>query len=208
MKISHRPLTINDAEQLINIIEERPEVFMGYSDDHFKNELITRIPDILKDPYYFNLGLFVDGYLEGAGMMKELTSSPSWAWAHWVVKKKIYEGRLTPEYITQFRKVLLSMDHDLFDEMEVHRKLNRFFFCSLTDDNNNNKLRAVNSLEPYERLMKVISREGPTRVSKYQLTTDAVIEPFTLPRYDYQQQMVLNRIWPIKLRVCMAVLNP
>jgi hypothetical protein len=208
MKISQRPLTIDDAEQLINIVEERPEVFMTYTDDHFKNELISNIPQMLQDPYYFNIGLFVDGVLEGAGMMKEFKSTPAWCWAHWVLRKTAHHGRLTPENTAQFKKVMKSIDEDLFDEMEVHRKLNRFFFCSLNDNDDKNKLRSINSIESYHRVIKLISRDGPTRAAQYQVITDCVVEPYTLPKYSYQQEMTLNRTWPIKLRVSMAVLQP
>ena len=61
--ITHRPLTINDAEQLIEIVQQRPELFNGYSDEQYKNQSPTMIPEILSNPLWFNLGFFVDGQL-------------------------------------------------------------------------------------------------------------------------------------------------
>jgi hypothetical protein len=208
MIISYRPLTIDDADQVISIIEQRPEVFMGYTDDYFKNSLISQIPEILKDPYYFNMGFFVDGELTGAGIMKEFVNTPAWCWAYWLVKKATLQRWLNPENLPQFREVMNSMDVALFDEMEKNRKLNRFFFASLMDGSNN-KLRTANTIESYERVMQLINRGWcPSRVSRYQFFNDSIVEPYELPKYSYQQDIIGFRSWPIKIRICMAVMKP
>ena len=75
--ITHRQLTINDHDQLLDLFTQRPELFNGYTDDQYKNQLPTLIPKMLINPLWFNLGIFVGGYLQGAGLMKELTTAMS-----------------------------------------------------------------------------------------------------------------------------------
>ena len=42
-------------------------------------------------------------------------------------------------------------------------------------------------------------------MSKYVFATDCIIEPNTMPKYEYQKNLILNRTWPIKIgiRTCL-----
>ena len=198
--ITHRPLTINDAEQLIEIVQQRPELFNGYSDEQYKNQIPTMIPEILSNPLWFNLGFFVDGQLYGAGLMKEFSSSPAWCWAHWVVRRGA-AGYIASE---EGLKVLRDLDQDLFDEMEINRKLSRIFLAYRADQLDKPQTRSIGT---FERVMKLINRQGDTRISKYEFFTECLVEPDTMPKYEYQQAMLLNRTWPIRVGICVGNLK-
>jgi hypothetical protein len=195
--ITHRQLTINDHDQLLDLFTQRPELFNGYTDDQYKNQLPTLIPKMLINPLWFNLGIFVDGYLQGAGLMKELTTAPAWAWAHWVIRKGSMSYLATEEGL----KTLRNLDQELFDEMENNRKLNRIFLAYRAED------ASLRSIGSFERIIRSINRQGATRISRYQFVVDCIVEPNTLPKYEYQRSLLLNRPWPIRTGVCMGVLQ-
>lgn len=200
--ITHRPLTIDDCEQLTNLFKERPELFNGYTDDLYKNHFLNLIPRILIDPLWFNLGLFVDGHLHGVGLMRELPSSPAWLWAHWVMKK----GSMIHLASEEGLKTLRNLDQDLFDEMEINRKLNRIFLAYRAENNTVRSIGTPGDVS-FEKTIRLINRQGMTRISKYQFILDCIVEPNALPKYKYQQEFLLNRTWPIRTGICVGVLK-
>ena len=91
-------------------------------------------------------------------------------------------------------------DQILFDEMEINRKLNRFFL--VYENRNDNTLKSAGF---GERLFTWMGRQG-YRVSKYQFITDCELEPNAEPKYEYQKYLLANRTWPIPLSIRMGVL--
>ena len=205
--ISHRKLTENDLEQAIQIVESRPDVFMGLKDDQFKNNIINVLPTFINDPLYFNIGMFTDGRLNGFGIMKEMTTQPSWVWGYWLVEKSQEKNFFTTEYW----KASIAMENDLFAEMEETRKLNRFYISyPVNGSNPNGQLR--NSFNTSNRLIDFAMRNQGSRgykfrVSNYKFFTDCIIPANTVPKYSYQKQILVERVWPIDLSIRMAVLQ-
>ena len=197
--IENRPLNLNDCEQLIKLIKSRPETFNGYTDDQLKHRVEHDIEKIIPlyfvDPLYYIPGIFVDGKLFGALICKEFSNAPCWSWGYW-----ISDGHHEKMYTTEGAKAFRAWDQILFDEMEINRKLNRFFI--VYENRNDNTLKSTGF---GERLFTWMGRQG-YRVSKYQFMTDCEIEPNTEPKYEYQKQLLTNRTWPIPLSVRMGIL--
>jgi hypothetical protein len=190
--ITHRLLTIDDTEQLTSILTERPEVFNGYTDDQFKIDIVQRVPDILTNPLWFNMGVFVDGDLHGAGLMKELSSSPAWVWGHWVARR----GDISKMFTSEGIKAMRNMDRDTFDAMEQDRKLNRYYVAY--------RVQAENTLRGAgmsDRLFLLLQRMKISRGSTYKFFTDCTVEANEQARYPYQRAILADRIWPFKTGV-------
>jgi len=204
--ISHRQLTQDDIEQAITILNNRPDVFMGYRDDEFKTNMIDILPKVIDDPLYFNMGMFTDGVLNGFGLMKEMTTQPSWVWGYWLVEKSVEKNFIRADYF----KAGVAMENDLFAEMEETRKLNRFYVSyPVNGENQNGQLRSINS---GDRLLDFASRTQNSRSFKFRVTnytfhTDCMVPANTVPKYSYQKQILAERLWPIDLAIKMAVLS-
>jgi hypothetical protein len=197
--IENRPLNINDCDQLIQLMKNKPYTFNNYTDQHlqhhFQHEIDITIPTFFANPLYYIPGIFIDGKLFGALICKEFSNSPCWAWGYWISNGR-QETISSKEGIMAFRQ----WDQILFDEMEINRKLNRFF--TVYEHGNNTTLKSAGF---GERLFAWMGRQG-YRISRYQFMTDCEIEPNTEPKYDYQKQLLTNRTWPIPLSIRMGVL--
>jgi hypothetical protein len=152
--IENRPLNLNDCEQLIKLIKSRPETFNGYTDDQLKhrveNDIEKIIPLYFVDPLYYIPGIFVDGKLFGALICKEFSNAPCWSWGYW-----ISDGHHEKMYTTEGAKAFRAWDQILFDEMEINRKLNRFFV--VYENRNDNTLKSTGF---GERLFTWMGRQG------------------------------------------------
>ena len=197
--IENRPLNINDCDQLLKLMKARPYTFNGYTDDQLKftidYEIDKNVPSYFNDPLYYMPGIFVDGRLFGALICKEFSNSPSWTWGYW-----ISDGHHEKMYTVEGAKAFRQWDQILFDEMEINRKLNRFFI--VYENRNDNTLKSAGFSE---RLFTWMGRQG-YRVSKYQFITDCEIESNTEPKYEYQKQLLTNRTWSIPLSIRMGIL--
>ena len=203
--INFRQLDISDAESAIEIVSSRPDVFMGNSDDQFKNELIENLPMSLLDPLCFNLGFFEDGRLIGFGLFKEMTTQPAWVWGHWVTRQGDQKRLATPETL----QLLTKMENCLFEEMES-RGLNRFYTAYQYNGKNKNDLRsmgATDRLLDFLRRYQANHQEYYFKSSKYKFFTDCIIPDNTIPKYSYQQSIIGDRSWPIDLGIRLSVLD-
>ena len=204
--INFRQLDINDAESAIDIVSSRPDVFMGNSDDQFKNELIENLPLALMDPLCFSLGFFEHGQLIGFGLFKEMTTQPAWVWGHWVTK----QGDQKHLANRQTFYLLNDMMNVIFEEMEG-RGLYRFYTAYKYNGENKNDLR---SLGATDRLVDFITRyqknHNPNynfRGTQYKFFTDCVIPANTAPPYSYQQAIIGDRTWPIDIGIRIGLLD-
>jgi hypothetical protein len=201
--ITHRQLTNSDIEQMIVMINARPDVFMGYTDDQFKNNIITILPKIISNPLYFNLGLFSDGHLLGFGLMKEMTTQPAWVWGYWLTNRDSFKTFMSAD----LSKTLARIDNDLFDEMEQSRKLFKFYASHPNTSPRSTDLKSINSAD---RLINFLTRyqanRGITfRSASYKFYNECIIPANTLPKYDYQQAIMANRTWPINTLIRVAI---
>jgi hypothetical protein len=198
--IENRPLNIDDCDQLIQLMKSRSSTFNGYTDQElqhqFAHDIDITVPYYFTNPLYYIPGVFVDGKLSVAVICKEFSNSPCWAWGYW-----LSDGRNNLMHTKEGVMALKQWDQTLFDEMEVSRKLNRFFLVYENRYNN-----TVKSTGFDERLFTWMGRQG-YRVSNYQFITDCELEPNTEPKYEYQKQLLSNRTWPIPLRIRMGVLS-
>jgi hypothetical protein len=203
-----RQLTTHDLDDLRAIANDRPEVFNGYSDEQYKKSLSEHIGEsMLSNPLFFNLGIFRGDELIGAGFAKEMTSQPAWVWGYWVMKKGGFGNLMErSENITDLFKVMEELDRVIFEEMEDRRKLNRFYIAYPYETKDANGLRTVGF---GDRLISFLTRTSPRkrRINNYKFFTDCVIEPDTVPKYPYQQQLLADRTYPIKLGIRMACLD-
>jgi hypothetical protein len=170
--------------------------------EHFKNNVRVWI----NDPLFFSVGIFDEEELQGMVMAKEVESSPSWVWIHWLSRPGFISKTITQAQNndTNFREVLQQADNALFDEMEINRKLNRMFFMT-AESSQHNGVRS-NPVYSNKRLMPIMTRYN-ARFSRYLVITECVVEPGTLPKYPYQQALIGNRTWPMTLHIRMGVLN-
>lgn len=195
--ISYRQLTLNDSEQFISLVKSRPETFNGYTDTDFESYVLTSIPRWLVSPKNYVLGLFAENVLSGVIVALESDHSPSWSWAYWITKPGfIFKLFAEKKGLDMFREA----DSELFYEMEVRRKLNRFFVSYRSQE-----VTGLKSAGMSDRLFEVMRRHG-FQVARYKFITDCVIEPGEMAKYSYQRALVANRIWPIKLEIRMGIL--
>jgi hypothetical protein len=201
--ITHRQLTNDDIEQMIVMINARPDVFMGYSDDQFKNNIITVLPKIIDNPLHFNLGLFSDGHLLGFGLMKEMTTQPAWVWGYWLMHHDSYKKIMGAE----MSKILSGLDNDLFDEMEQSRKLFKFYASHPNTSPESTDLKSISSAD---RLINFATKyqagRGVTfRAASYKFYNECIVPANTLPKYAYQQAIMADRTWPINTLIRVAI---
>ena len=71
MKLSYRPLTINDCDRLINLLTERPYLFNGYHDPEWHEKSLSRAPGWLENPLFFIPGVWFNDDLLAAIILKE-----------------------------------------------------------------------------------------------------------------------------------------
>jgi hypothetical protein len=203
-----RQLVVQDFESVQRLIGDRPEVFNGYTDDDYKKLITESInEEMLADPLFFNVGLFYDGRLTAAIFCKELTTQPAWVWGYWVGNRENVRSAMSGRENTRsFVSTIKHIDTMLFEEMEDRRKLNRFYFAYPFVSNNNSRFGSVGN-----RLIDFLTRanifEKNRRVNRYKFLTDCVIEPDTMPKYPYEQQIIGNRTYPIKLGIRVAFLD-
>ena len=202
--LNFRQLDINDAESAIEIVNSRPDVFMGNLDDHFKNEMIETLPVTLIDPQCFTIGFFENGYLIGFGLFKEMSTQPAWVWGHWVTRQGD-QKRLAS--LTTFHMVN-AMENFLFEEME-RRGLYRFYTAYKYNGEGKNDLRSMSATD---RLIEFGKRNQKNhnynfRGTKYRFFTDCIIPANTMPKYAYQQAIIGDRPWPLDLGIRMGVFD-
>lgn len=202
--LTYRTLDIDDADLAIDIMKSRPDVFMGNTDDQFKNEMIESIPTSLIDPLCFNLGLFEDGNLIGFGLFKEMTTQPAWVWGHWVTSQRNQKHLAS----TQTFYLLNDMMNVLFEEMEG-RGLYRFYTAYQFNGENKSDLRSMGATDRVvdfiHRYQKNYNTKYNFRVTKYKFFTDCVIPANTLPKYAYQQALIGDRTWPLDIGIRLGV---
>jgi hypothetical protein len=196
--ITYRPLTINDCDELINLLQLRPYIFNNYTDADFKNTITSSAPKWFLDPTFFVPGIFINGELTGAMVLKESSSAPVWTWGHWIHKP----GHVAKMYSEEGVRVFKEADQLVFDEMEVARKLNRVYVAYNMSEGNQGLKAAGMS----DRMLPWMRRQG-FRIANYKFYTDCIVEPNTMPRYSYQKDLILNRTWPIKVALRIGMLQ-
>jgi hypothetical protein len=198
MKLSYRPLTINDCDELIDLLKERPYLFNGHHDPEWHKTILELAPKWFKNSLYFIPGVWADNRLIGTLIAKESSNSPSWAWGHWISRA----GFLTTMYSDEGVKIFKQTDHEIFEEMEVRRKLNRIVLSyKISGDDKNLKNAGMS-----DRIFAWMGRNN-FRVARYKFYTDCIIEPGTLPKYQYQQDLIGNRTWPFSIAVRTGMLS-
>ena len=200
---SIRQLNSSDVDAFISLVKTRPQTFMGYSDDAFQESITVNIPNWLSDPLCFCIGVFDDTEMTGAMVAIESPYSPSWTWAYWVSKAGMIgtifdKNSANPdEGIKTFRE----LDKFLFDEMEKKRGLTRFYIA-LRDIPSSTALRSSRSSDRLLTFMEKINMS----TSRYKVYDDVLIPAESMPKYEYQKQIIGNREWPIDLSIKMCVL--
>ena len=201
--ISIRQLNSSDTDAFVALVKSRPQTFMGFSDDMFQQSIIEHLPSWHSDPLCFCIGIFDDAEMTGAIVAIESQYSPSWTWAYWVSKVGLVGtifDNLSPnpaEGIKTFREV----DRLLFDEMDTKRGLTRFFIA-YPDIPSSNALRSARSADRFFTFMKRINLS----TTRYEVYEDTLVTANSLPKYDYQRQVIGNRVWPIDIAIKMCVL--
>jgi hypothetical protein len=192
-----RPLTTADHPQLLEIVNLRPETLNGYTDEQFQKSIPILVTNWLNDPLCFAVGMFSDDTLDGAMIALESQYSPSWTWVYWLSRPGLFTKYLKDnETATVFK----SADTLLFDEMEVKRKLNRFF---VSYRSSNAGLKGT-GMSP--RLFEIMKRHYDSRVARYQFITDCVIPANQEAKYAYQREIQGNRTWPDETEIRLGVL--
>ena len=198
-----RQLNSSDEAAFIALVKTRPQTFMGYSDDAFQESITVNIPNWLSNPLCFCIGVFDDAEMTGAMVAIESPYSPSWTWAYWVSKVGMIgtifdKNSANPdEGIKTFRE----LDKLLFNEMETKRGLTRFF-VAYPHISSSNALRSSKSADRFWTFMKRLN----LFTSRYEIYEDALISAESMPKYEYQKQIIGNRSWPIDLAIKMCVL--
>ena len=198
-----RQLNSSDEAAFIALVKTRPQTFMGYSDDAFQESITVNIPNWLSNPLCFCMGVFDGAEMTGAMVAIESPYSPSWTWAYWVSKVGMIgtifdKNSANPdEGIKTFRE----LDKLLFNEMETKRGLTRFF-VAYPHISSSNALRSSKSADRFWTFMKRLN----LFTSRYEIYEDALISAESMPKYEYQKQIIGNRSWPIDLAIKMCVL--
>jgi hypothetical protein len=204
--INFRQLDIGDAESAIELINSRPEVFMGKLDDDFKNEIVEALPLVLMDPLFFNLGIFKDGILISLGLFKEMTTQPAWVWVYWVTKQGDQKNLID----VQTLRLLDKMMDILFEEMES-RGLYRFYIAYQHNSGDKTNLRSMGAtdrlLEFMTRYKKSHQYQYNFKIAEYKFFTDCKVPANTNPKYAYQQSILGNRLWPFDLDIHVGMLD-
>lgn len=179
----------DDQDILKNLFLKNPQVFNGYTDIDYSNHLVNSVETILTNKLFFNVGIFNKKDLSGVIILKEFSTAPAWCWAHHVFEQRGFLIN-NPETIEMFKDI----DQIIFDEMENKRKLNRWHFAY------NAEQPGVRSIGGIDRLLKFVKHyKRDYNLSKYHYITEDILEPNSIPKYDYQKNMILNRKWPIKI---------
>ena len=201
--ISIRQLNSSDTDAFVLLVKNRPQTFMGYSDDVFQQSIIGHLPSWLSDPLCFCIGVVKDDEIIGAMVAIESPHSPSWTWAYWVGQAGAVGVSLNE--ILQDREetiqTLRDVDKFLFDEMEKKRGLTRFYIA-LRDIPSSTALRSSRSSDRLLTFMKKFNLS----TSRYEVYDDVLIPAESMPKYEYQKQIIGNRVWPIDLAIKMCVL--
>jgi hypothetical protein len=204
--INFRQLDIGDAESAIELINSRPEVFMGKLDDDFKNNIIEALPSVLLDPLCFNLGIFRDDKLISLGLFKEMTTQPAWVWVYWVTKQGDQKTMINVQTV----RLLDKMMDILFEEMES-RGLHRFYIAYKHNSRDETDLRSMGAsdrlLEFMTRYKKSHQDQYNFRITEYKFFTDCIVPAYTNPKYTYQQSILGNRLWPFDLDIQIGMLD-
>ena len=201
--ISIRQLNSSDADAFTALLKSRPQTFMGFNDDAFQQSAISRIPSWLSDPMCFCIGVLDDSEITGVMVAIESPYSPSWTWAYWVSKIGLvgtFFDNLSPNP-EEGIKTVRALDKFLFDEMETKRGLTRFFIA-YQDNPTSQNLKSARSADRFLTFMQRINLSS----QRYQVFTDVTVPANSLPKYDYQKQILGDREWPIDLAIKMCVL--
>jgi|688.fasta_scaffold06744_25 hypothetical protein len=178
-----------DQSILKNLFVKNPQVFNGYTDHQYQDYLIQSTETMLNDKLFFNVGIFNKNNLVGAIILKEFSTAPAWCWAH-----HLFENRGFLINNTEMIDMFKDIDQIIFDEMENKRKLNRWHFAY------NAEHLGVRSIGGIDRLLRFSKNfKKDYNLSKYHYITEHVLESNSIPKYDYQKNMILNRSWPIRI---------
>lgn len=202
--ISIRQLNSSDADAFVTLVKNRPQTFMGFSDDAFQRSIIEHLPSWLSDPLCFCIAVFDDAEMIGAMVAIESPYSPSWTWAYWVSKVGLvgtFFDNLSPNP-EEGIKTVRALDKFLFDEMETKRGLTRFFIA-YQDNPTSQHLKSARSADRFLTFMQRINLSS----QRYQVFTDVTVPANSLPKYEYQKQVIGNRTWPIDLAIKLCVLK-
>jgi hypothetical protein len=202
--ISIRQLNSGDADAFVALVKSRPQTFMGFSDDAFQRSIIGHLPSWLSDPLCFCIGLFKDDEIIGAMVAIESPHSPSWTWAYWVGQAGAVGVSLNEILLDREETLQTARDVDkfLFDEMEKKRGLTRFYIA-LRDIPSSTALRSSRSSNRFLTFMNKFKLS----TSRYEVYDDAFIPADSIPKYEYQKQIIGNRTWPIDLAIKLCVLK-
>jgi hypothetical protein len=198
MKLTYRPLTINECDQFIDLLKERPYVFNGHHDPEWFKSVLDSVPKWFKNPLYFLPSIWADGDLIATIILKESSNAPSWSWGHWVTKV----GSPALMYTTEGVNIFREADRQIFDEMEVNRKLNRMMLSYRVNDGAGNQLKNVGMSD---RMFAWMSRNN-YRVARYKFYTDCTVEAGHTANYQYQKELLGNRSWPFKTAIRIGFL--
>lgn len=200
MQVEYKEVTKKDIDQVLRLFESKPLVYNTVSDDEFKNKFKNVLEEGLNDPLCFFPGIFVDGELYAFVFIKEIPSSPSWVWVYHILKPKSLSILVKPEFLNAF----IDLDKAIYQELEVKRKLNRCYFVYPYDDSSN--LRMTGSIERLWDFVKKSYKYDAIN-SRYKFFNDCFIEKNTLPKYQYQKELIGNRTWPIDLCVRIGIIQ-
>lgn len=198
MSIFYRPLRSKDVDQLQDLLKERPYVFNGYTDKDFEEHILHQSEEWLSDPQYYLPALWEDETLLGIIVVKEFQNLPAFALGHWVSRKGAIWSK--PDFFSAWH----VGQQELFDEMEINRKLNKIFLSYKYDkdsDQNGKNIGMHNRFVPFGKRDK-----RDWRIAKYTWVTDCIIDAYQEPKYNYQKALLANRTWPFAVGVRMGVL--
>lgn len=192
-----RPLNLSDKDAVVELYKIRPTIFNGYTDDQVKKDIFDNLDTYLSDKQYYVPALFKNDILYGFLIAKESQHSPSWTWGHWISHPKIMTDLCNTDGVTIFREA----EQMLFEEMEVKRKLNKFYILySLEKTKNFDNVKSV--IDGHDRRFKFTAG---SRIANYTFFTECIIEANTMPKYDYQKAISMNRTWPFTTVIRMGV---
>lgn len=185
-----------DLNILKTLFAKNPRIFNGYTDMQYQAHLLENAAKILNDKLFFNVGVFNKNNLVGVIILKEFSTAPAWCWAHHLCET---QGFLF-DNAKEFKNLVISLDKIIFDEMENKRNLNRWHFAYNAEKSG---VRSVGGIERFLKFGQAYNVKNPEG-SKYHFCTECILEPNSMPKYDYQKNMILNRTWPIKIGIRSA----
>jgi hypothetical protein len=160
--------------------------------------MLNLVPKWLSDPLWYFPAIWNNDVLIGAMLAKESSGNPSWSFGHWVSKGNL----ITTLASEQGVQILRLADKEIFDEMEIKRKLNRIYVSYRFYDNQNPNVKNIGMSD---RLFTWMTRNN-YRVARYKFFTDCIVDAGESPKYAYQKELLGNTVWPFKTAVRIGFL--